>query len=308
MKILLNTTYNNYNTNFTSRKPSITKEELARLIDKGYSVTEIGNLYGKTQSWASTIIKKHGLKSLHNRAIDKLSTCIRELIINGKTIKEISELFNLSRRSVYDTAIKVIGKEKLAELKTLGKQNKVQQESEKLKNKIINNQDTKDIFENVSGCKKELKLAESQIKKELRRENMSVIVNQALDLIKKGRKFTEAAREIGIPGATILTYTDKKALKEARIEGQKYKLAVIKDYINKGYTVRQIAKELNCSEETIYAKMGKKYRSHWKKDQMEIRMKNILKYKLQGLKNKEIASKLNLSEDTIQRALKNLNN
>lgn len=308
MKILFYTTYNNCNTNFTGRKPSVTKEELMQLIDKGYNSADIGRFYGKAQSWAFITMKKYGLQSKHAETVKKLKTCITELIANGTSMKKIANQFNLSQRCVYDTAVNILGREKLKELKIQGKQNKVEQKAEKLKNRIVNNLDTDDIYENTDGCKTKLKNAETKIKREIRKENMFSIANQILDLVKEGKKFKEAAKEVGINGRTILSYTDKKSLEEARIEGQKYKLSVIKDYIRKGFTVRQIAKELGCSEETIYIRMGSKYRSEWKKEQIKVRIKDILEYRLQGMSDKQISEKLNISESTVKRTIKNLNN
>lgn len=306
MRILFNTNYNNYNTNFKSRQANVSKEEIKNLINKGYSTAEIGKFFGKSKAWASGIVKNYGFRTLHMENVQRLTNEIEDLILSGKSMSDIAKEFNVSKRVVYDTAIFAIGKEDLKEVKREGKNNKIRQEVEKLRPRIENNQDTSDFYdEKLNGFKIGVKHAEVQMRKEIREANKQAIANKVLDLVRKGLSIVQALKELNLKN-TVNAYIDKAKLKQAREEGKQYKFNKIRDYVKQGYKVRQIAKEMGCTEETVYIMMGKEYRANWRKDRMQSRIKNILEYKLEGMSNEEIAKKMNLSISTIQRTMQNL--
>lgn len=306
MRILFNTNYNNYNTNFKSRQANVSKEELAHLLNQGYNGKEIAEMLGRTQSWASTIMKNYGLQTIQASNVQKLKAVIKERLLSGYQINEIAKEFDVSSCVVYNNAARVIGKENLAEIKEKGKNNRLQQVVDELKTQIENNEDTSTFYDtNIKGLKIRAKQAEVQMRKEIREANKQAIANKVLDLVRKGLSIVQALKELNLKN-TVNAYIDKAELKQAREEGKQYKFNKIRDYVRQGYQVRQIAKEMGCTEETVYIMMGKEYRANWRKDRMQSRIKNILEYKLEGMSNEEIAKKMNLSISTIQRTMQNL--
>lgn len=306
MKILFNTNFNNYNTNFKARRANVSKEELTHLLNQGYNGKEIAEMLGRNQSWASTIMRNYGLQTIHASNVQKLKAVIKERLLSGYQINEIAKEFDVSPCVVYNTAVRVIGKENLAEIKEKGKNNRLQQAVDELKTQIENNEDTSTFYDtNIKGLKVRAKQAEVKLRKEVREEKGKEIAEQILDLVRKGRNVSQALRELNLKN-TAGAYVDKKELKQARADGRRYKQEIIKNYIRQGYKVRQIAKEMGCTEETVYMMMGKEYRANWRKERMQNRINEILRFKDEGLSNEEIAKKMNLSISTIQRTMQNL--
>lgn len=138
------TAYDNTNINFCGTKiEKFPKDTLENLIAKGYSAPKIASALGVSISYIVSNLKQYGLVTKPRQSYYALMDNIKDLLLKGFSTTDISKLYNLNRRDVYEVAVKVLGKEGFQEAKRQGKYFEIADDIELIKQPMIFIQQTK---------------------------------------------------------------------------------------------------------------------------------------------------------------------
>lgn len=281
-------TYNNYKRNnvptFKANPANISKETLAKFIEKDYSIKQIADELGIDRYHVYTYLKKNNLQTSAMKEYEELKDNIVYHLERGETMSEIKAQYDYMDKDKIKQAIQtVLNKKDELEIKEIGKKNR-KERIEKIKESMIkSNQDT------IPSGYMKLKPAERiELLTDVEREKLKLMpdFNQ--------EEFEEMIQQLKTP-----------------VKGERKKLQLfkefhlIKSYISKGYNLLDIGKVLKMPTAKIrgiFHSFG--YEKRYIRDRDVARTKLAFQYRETGMSDEEIAQKFSITLKTLQRVIR----
>lgn len=303
MKINL---YTNNEPVFNGRKLSVSKDEIATLINQGYSYKEISTHYNRHRNWAYQIVKRFGLEGLFKIGEERNAEIV-ELSKSGISIDKIAEKFNMTFQKV----VSILEKNSKAS-KIKPRQIKAER-NEKIRSDLAMGMPQKEVAKKYKLSSRTIeKVAHEmdsinlkQARREYRIQRRKDAVAQAIEDVRVGQ-FLEDVVETNDNLREVYKKTDKKELrKEFNKQKEKKIISQIVELAHQGYGNLEISKKLNCSPSliTVYATRIGIAIKDFKQSVMQQRIKDLANA---GYNLRAIAKRLNCTTQTIYNYMNNL--
>lgn len=304
-----NYTYNNYKRNnvptFKANPANISKETLAKFIEKDYSIKQISDELGLDRYHVYTYLKKNNLQTSAMKEYEELKDNIVYHLERGETMSEIKAQYDYMDKDKIKQAIQtVLNKKDELELKEIGRQNRAIR-IQKIKDLILQGDMRINSKTIPSGAMILSKKEKGDILREIKRERKETLKEKILDMISNGIDRHKISQNIRSSRYLISRHLEKEEIQEAKQKDLKAKFDLIKTYAYKGYEIDEISKELKISKSRIFGIMHQyNYKKQYLIDRDNGRAKLTLKYRQEGMSDEEIAQKFNITLKTLQRIIR----